>query len=362
MARINFIDSLRGIAILGVIATHAASFSSYDGLFSSVILQAGYGVQLFFIISAFTIFFTLDRASQNDPRFIKNFYIKRLLRIAPVYWLGILIYTMVFGLESRGWLPGPELWHFPLHFFFINLLHPETTSSVVPGGWSISCEVLFYLICPWLFYRVNSLKKAALFFIIAMGIGIGFILLANALIKPALIELYGFKLAGQFIHRNIFSQLGIFAAGILLFFLYKDARVQRVLSAKKTCFALLFVSLIIAVIALSGQARGASHYVMGLSFMLLALVLSQQKISLFDNRLLAFVGRISFSGYIVHFGAIHIANNLLGGVSHFVPLFVLTLIITIPFSYIGFVLVERNAIKLAKMIINRQKSTSIVAS
>lgn len=94
--RLDFLDALRGWAILGVFITHCGSLVQYNGIFSPLVSQAGYGVQLFFMISAFTIFYTLDHAKNTEKSIYVNFYIKRLFRIAPIYWLGIILYTLFF--------------------------------------------------------------------------------------------------------------------------------------------------------------------------------------------------------------------------------------------------------------------------
>jgi peptidoglycan/LPS O-acetylase OafA/YrhL len=363
MNRITYIDSLRGFAILAVILTHVASFTKYNGIFSSIILQAGYGVQLFFVISAFTIFLTLENAmSKNELFMIKNFFIKRLLRIAPVYWSGIVVYTIFFGLDTRGWLPGPELWHYPMHFIFVNLLHPETPSSVVPGGWSISCEVLFYLICPFLFKIIKSLKSAFIFCLFSILLGVAFILLSKITLLPLLEESYGNKLAGQFVHRNIISQVGIFSFGILMFFLYRSKNIMETLSSKKINYLCLLISFTLIFVGLSGIFRGASHYVMAAAFTLFALCLAGRDIAIFDNKLLSFIGRISFSAYLIHFLAIHLAVYFIGDDSNFFAVLICTLAITIPLSYISFNLIEKNSTKLAKLIINNRKKEIVAMS
>lgn len=143
--RLGFVDALRGIAILLVIGAHAGVVTGLVGLAGGLANLGGYGVQLFFVVSAFTIFLTLERARARETFSIRNFFIRRLFRIVPVYWMGILLYSALYHLQSRGWTAAPFAWHFPLHILLINSLVPSAQSSVVPGGWSISCEVLFYI-------------------------------------------------------------------------------------------------------------------------------------------------------------------------------------------------------------------------
>ena len=242
--RFDYIDALRGWAIIGVIVTHVSSIISYKGLLSPLTSIGGLGVQLFFLVSAFTIFYTLGRSQGKEKFVIRNFFIKRLMRIAPIYWLGIVVYTLVFGLESRGWLPGPEVWHYPLHFSFTNLLHPETPSSVVPGGWSISCEVIFYLICPLLFLLVKNQKQAFIFVLLSILSGILFLYLTSTYFLDSLSTEFGQKLSQQFFYRNIVSQLGCFSFGILLYYTLIDGKYDSLLSKKRYSLVLLLLGVI----------------------------------------------------------------------------------------------------------------------
>lgn len=149
-ARLEYIDALRGIAILMVIITHASSLVGLTGKVGWTFGIMAFGVQLFFVVSGFTIYLTFANSLEREyPNPVREFFIRRLARIVPVYWSGIILYTLVYGYASRGWLPGPETWHYPLHVMLLNIWHPAVQSSVVPGGWSISLEVMFYLAFPF---------------------------------------------------------------------------------------------------------------------------------------------------------------------------------------------------------------------
>lgn len=361
--RINYIDAFRGIAILGVIFAHTASYVDYDGYLSYTLLKSGYGVQLFFIISAFTIFLSLDHSTKMEKRPIINFYTKRLLRIAPVYWLGIVVYTLLYGLESRGWHVGPELWHYPLHLLFLNSLHPETTSSVVPGGWSISCEVLFYMLCPLLFKYITSLKRAFVLCIVTIIFGVMFLLLCKFYITPTFSDEYGEKALYIYFYRSIISQIGIFSLGIMMFYLVRLNWKNNFITENSFCLLLFIVSSILLVIGFSGLARGASHYVVAFSFLLFGVLVSIRPTKILVNGLIIFIGRVSFSAYIVHFIAIRVSADLLGSHLNMLSLLVMTLMITIPLSYFSFKVVECNAIKLARVIVsNRESKIKTVAT
>ena len=83
--RFDYIDALRGWAIFGVVITHVGSLIGYSGIFSPLIGRGGLGVQLFFMISAFTIFYSLDNSKDKERFPVGNFLSKDCL--------GLLRYT-----------------------------------------------------------------------------------------------------------------------------------------------------------------------------------------------------------------------------------------------------------------------------
>ena len=104
VARIAELDALRGIAVLSVILYHYTS--RYNDLYqhkSTYLLNftlGRLGVQLFFIISGFVIFMTLERCSN-----IKQFIIKRMSRLYPAYIVSV---TLTFTIVSFVGLKGRE--------------------------------------------------------------------------------------------------------------------------------------------------------------------------------------------------------------------------------------------------------------
>jgi hypothetical protein len=77
LQRVDYLDALRGIAILGVILVHSVILSHQGGLLGMVGLTGQRGVQLFYMVSAFTLFMSLD--SRHTEQFQwSNFFIRRL--------------------------------------------------------------------------------------------------------------------------------------------------------------------------------------------------------------------------------------------------------------------------------------------
>src|SRR4051812_22433890 len=113
------LDGLRGIAILLVVLTHVGTgwgaalsiVQDVSGMPPTFALPSwltgiagagNYGVQLFFIVSAFT----LTRRVSQDRGGIPSYALRRIARIGPAYWAAGLVYTLLSGLSPRLWAPN----------------------------------------------------------------------------------------------------------------------------------------------------------------------------------------------------------------------------------------------------------------
>jgi peptidoglycan/LPS O-acetylase OafA/YrhL len=356
-SRLDVIDALRGAAILLVIANHASLISGAQGVAAHLGAVGAYGVQLFFVVSAFTIFLTLDRARRNETHLLRNFFIRRLLRIAPLYWLAIAAYALLYGNESRGWLPGPQAWHYPLHLMLVNVLHPMAQSSVVPGGWSISVEVIFYLSVPVWFALVTSLRRACVFAAVSVLLGPLVVHTLAVAFEPAMAGLPEQAVSLHW-YRHPLNQLGCFAFGIVLFFLHRDVRLDALRTPRHQ--AMLY--LVAAMLALVGMKAPNTQHFMAASFLLVALALMAHPWTLIVNRAAVFMGRISYSAYVVHFLMLGVAAQWIGaeaGAWRFPCVALAATALTIPLASLCHHGIELPFIRLGRQLIAAPARPSI---
>jgi peptidoglycan/LPS O-acetylase OafA/YrhL len=149
----QFVDSLRGIAVLGVLLVHTGQrVARLPGSVAAVTEFGAYGVHLFFVASAFTLFSSLNQRSRSESRPTLNYFLRRLFRVAPLFWLAVLFYVWWYGTGPQYWAPHGISWPDVLATAsFAHGWSPTWINSVVPGGWSIAVEMNFYLLVPFLF-------------------------------------------------------------------------------------------------------------------------------------------------------------------------------------------------------------------
>jgi peptidoglycan/LPS O-acetylase OafA/YrhL len=168
--RIAELDGLRGIAILLVIIQHylvVPGVSPHSALWYALVCfrLCWSGVELFFVLSGFLIGGILLDV-RDSPRYYRTFYLRRVLRIIPVYYVFLLI---VFSLASlnltQEWwqqlfytnVPPPIYAAFLMNFW--DAFWPTTVPVVIPVAltilWSLAVEEQFYLLLPFVIRRAG---------------------------------------------------------------------------------------------------------------------------------------------------------------------------------------------------------------
>ncbi len=160
----DYIDALRGIAILMVVVAHVGQITFQSGLVLNITSLGVYGVQLFFMISALTLFFSYNQRKDVDSENTKrNFFIRRFFRIAPGFYLAIFIYSLVLIFNNyinySDKIANFSVFKTIIYSIFLGLLYEPAMSYLPFGGWTVQVEMAFYILIPMLFNKIISLKK-----------------------------------------------------------------------------------------------------------------------------------------------------------------------------------------------------------
>ena len=209
------VDAARGWAIFLVMLVHSISIvPELPYPVRKIAVFGWYGVQLFFITSAFTLLNSWYKDARPFKDKISHFFLRRFFRIVPMYYTGVVIYYLVRPPQN-----GFNFEQLIISLAFINAWSPmwmptiEDGWSVVPGGWSISVEFCFYFCFPFLAVFAISIKRSLILFIASLLLMIISYNLGSVFYSP----IYGIQATELFLFFWLPNQLCIFAIGFIAF-------------------------------------------------------------------------------------------------------------------------------------------------
>ncbi len=356
MKKLDYINAIRGLAILGVIMVHSSQYGEFSvpKIISNIIGQGARGVQLFYLASAFTLFISFKNRFTSEKFPIRNFFLRRFFRIAPMYYLGICYYIFQNGLGPRYWLGDATnitSLNIISNLTFLHGFNPYWITSLVPGGWSIAVEMTFYAFLPYMFSRLKNLNQAFNFFIICLLLKLGLHLF---FMKYNLISDH--RLWSEYLFLYFPSQLPVFCLGIILYFVVIENESIRNISGDSI---LVFSALLLLQFGSGIQFLLSNHILFGVVFFILSFSLSKFQFKLLVNPIVNYIGKISFSMYLVHFAVLHwltilnFINYSENGILNYVMRFSFVTVLTIIVSSIFYKLIEVPFQDLGKKIISK---------
>ena len=287
---------MRGLAILLVIFYHNFGFVNY-------FFFGWLGVDLFFVLSGFLITNILI-TTLSKPRYLKNFYIRRTLRIFPLYYLTLVIFLVIIPLvhphmEELNYFLKYQTW---LWLYFQNWLYiikPPGNNLLLTHLWSLAVEEQFYLIWPFIILLIKKTKGLFYFMLILLCtvIVLRYIIWSYKIENFAYFNLYTFsRIDGICIGsmlallRNFnkdalqkFTPLIVFTLASFNFLFY--------FFNKQTEFTLPFMAIV-----------GYTTFAVLFGLLVNEGVEGKNKVInfIFDNSIFKFFGRISYGLYVFH--------------------------------------------------------------
>lgn len=187
------LDGLRGVAILLVVFYHNFGFINY-------FFFGWLGVDLFFVLSGFLITDILLK-TKDSPGYLRNFYIRRVLRIFPLYYLTLITFLLIipaFNTNALGlnYYVRNQAWFWTYLQNWLFIFHPTPASTnILTHFWSLAVEEQFYLIWPFvilLFKKPKGLIYLLLGLLLSV-ISLRFILWEYKIEHLAYFNLYTFS-------------------------------------------------------------------------------------------------------------------------------------------------------------------------
>ena len=396
------LDSLRFFAALAVFFTHVELIKKFTGygthwidpeesitkftVFQSVMSKeidplsplvaysSALGVVFFFVLSGFLItFLLLKEKEQNNSIAIKKFYLRRALRIWPLYYLIFILGFFVLPYLDFFAVPGQDnffqqnFWgNLTLYAFFMPNLAFSIYTTAVPNigqSWSIGVEEQFYLLWPLLIRKSKNILKSILWItgtIIALK---GIILLSSPFVKlDALIVLK------KFLAMSKLECMALGGLGAYVLF-NKNEEILRIIY--RPISQITSVVIIPILIYFTPTAiEDILHLLFSLSFLVIILNVANNEKSIlkFENRIFQYLGRISYGFYMFHVMCIvftiHFLDKYIGldndiSKPQHLLLYGLSFLLTVAVSSLSYHIFEKAFIRLKDKYAQPKPTTEI---
>lgn len=283
------LNGLRAIAAFGVVIAHT---TAPDFNLNSIlpIGLAHYSVTIFFTLSGFLITYLLFLEKEQKEISVKKFYIRRILRIWPLYFAYLLVACIISYIQTPEELPGS----LPYYLFFAANV-PAILLSTLPylgHYWSLGVEEQFYLFWPWIIKRSGNVLKGV------------FLFTAIFLVIKLIVRLFFFDESNTIILRSFFITrfecMSIGGIGALLC-LQKNKLFFKLTANNLTE---IICWLCIGVIAANRffVSPFVNHDIVAVITVCIIVNLSFNKKAIInlENRFFDFLGKISYGIYIIH--------------------------------------------------------------
>ncbi|BAY21833.1 acyltransferase 3 [Calothrix sp. NIES-2100] len=290
---IHALDGLRGIASLMVMFFHF-HWQPFSSFLSKVAVFGQTGVDLFFVLSGFLITRILI-FTKTEKKYFTNFYIRRALRIFPLYYGFLILAYFILPLFKIGHTPplSHQIWYY---LYMQNI--PSTFTTLPSSGplhfWSLAVEEHFYLFWPLLVYflprmhliwaslGIILLSVVIRIILVNFDIGVFYFTLCrfDALAIGSLLAYLEYR-NKLFVYRKYFLNIGIFSFILMLIsWLFIGGQHMDLVQIMKFTVIAVFYFCVVGYLSIQKPQNFISQII--------------------ENRFLVFTGKISYGLYVFH--------------------------------------------------------------
>jgi peptidoglycan/LPS O-acetylase OafA/YrhL len=310
------LNGVRFIAAFSVLIHHTEQIKYLMGLENNYgnffIKNMGkLGVGLFFVLSGFLItYLLLSEKQRRGDISTKDFYIRRILRIWPLYFIIVILGFFVFPAIPIFNEPLRDQYYFDADFFkrlpFFLLFLPNVgfvffrSPYLCAQTWSVGVEEQFYAIWPWIIKSKNPIKtfiKLVIIFLTILGISWLYIFKISDLSSETKTKIQeGVEL---FFSQFRILTMVIGGAGAYLIFEKKE-KILKILFRKDV--QILVYSILILMLCTGFHVSGFNMEFYGIFFCFFILNVSQNPKSIvyLEQKIIHYLGKISYGVYIYH--------------------------------------------------------------
>jgi peptidoglycan/LPS O-acetylase OafA/YrhL len=334
--RFPALDGLRAVAIAAVVAYHAA------GKREMPLLDRGLGVTLFFTLSGFLITALLLRERRRAGAIhLPQFYLRRSLRILPLYYLVLGLYVVLVRWMERGTPEGARFFHsLPTYLSFTSNWISTNTGphAIFAFAWSLATQEQFYLLWPLLvrFSRARALPPVVMGLLLCAGEGARWAVASGDLPSSAL----AVRMLASVPVPICLGSIAAYALDREWGFRLAHRIAGRPWSAPIWAGALVLALLL-----------GRSSFALAAAAVLLVVscVVKPDNLlrPLLENRAILYLGSVSYGIYLMHMLALNAVRRVLGTAGT-VPVFVAALALTTLLAGLSYSLLERPIMEWGK--------------
>lgn len=281
--RYKELDALRGFAALYVVFFHYTTHTNY----SFSVMELGVtGVDLFFVISGFVIFMSI-----NNVKSAKEFVVNRFARLYPTYWASVTFTALVCLAVNYFYISGTTVSTFKYMANMTMFQHYLRAGNLDGTYWTMIIEMVFYIFILLLF-RLKLLKHI---------LSISVFMLVVSVFWDMWIESHS-----DFLYKTIryifplINHFPLFFAGILFYKMINSTKVNYV-------YYLLLMLCLPVQTMLYNNGGSAQNYIgqweysmMLAAYFIVFILFINHKLTFIINKPALFFGKISFALYLIH--------------------------------------------------------------
>jgi peptidoglycan/LPS O-acetylase OafA/YrhL len=322
MARYSFIDAIRGIAACSVMLQHSLYYSGIIGNLSSGRPLTGFiptwlelgetGVVAFFLVSGFVIPLSLEKTAN-----LRLFWTHRAFRIYPLY---IAVFIIFFAINGGGGIHSISAFIIDAlsHIFFLQEYLKQ--EGFVPGSWTLSLEMIWYIAISFAFVLAFSRRTNLL-------VAFGVVLSLTAQVVCA---------SGHHFPMGRVSLLVCCLLGLVSYrYAFGAISLKHFMCLAGILIATIILNLFVGFYLFAGPHPSATFKMAFDSWVLAGTIffipLFTRDAAIWEHSFLSYLGRISYSTYLLHgviiylLLRIHLSGITLIGATVLLTFFVSTL-------------------------------------
>jgi len=288
------LNGIRAIAALSVVILHTGQYLYLFGLQPSQRYTwhwQSYAVTLFFVLSGYLItYLLLEEKDRTSTVFLRGFYLRRVLRIWPLYYLIVVITVVLHEFFPATGIPEIPAGSLVLYVFLLANVVLVTGTAVTPLGplWSIGVEEQFYAIWPLIIKKSSNVARA-----------LWTIIVVYLALKVAVVPLHNQQISALIAETRI-DCMAIGGLGAVL--LRRRGRLLDLLYSRTVqilCWAVFVYSIAYKPVHIRSTIN---HELYSFIFMVIILNVSTNKSSIInlERPVFDFLGKISYGLYMYH--------------------------------------------------------------